>query len=159
MVQNKVLGFLLLIIFFPFFCFAQELTLEQTSDYNEIVGSVMSPFCPGKLLHDCPTEKASELKNLVKEKLVKGQSKDSVLIYLQDQFGKETLSSAPESSGFGAFAWYAPGVFFVLSVVIYLFWIKFIDVKSVTNIDVYNVLSEELKETEKRILEELGRKN
>ena len=74
----------------------------------------MSPYCPGKLLSDCPSAKASELKKTIREDLANGKSKESVLANLNDEFGEETMKSVPDESGFGLLAWSAPFLFLVV---------------------------------------------
>ena len=158
---NKKIILSLVFVFFitPVSVFSQEMSTDQSSEYSDIVTSVMSPFCPGKLLHDCPSEKATELKDSIKSMLIEGDSKDKILNYLNDQFGSETLRSAPESSGFGAVGWYMPAAFLIFGVGIYLFWIKVTDSKG-KNLQISNLnISEDLLEIEKRVLEDLRNKN
>jgi cytochrome c-type biogenesis protein CcmH len=80
---------------------------------QSIFTTVMSPYCPGKLLSDCPSAKASELKHLIRDELAQGKSKEEVLLKLQDEYGAETLRAVPEASGFGLLAWLAPILFLV----------------------------------------------
>jgi len=80
---------------------------------QSIFTTVMSPYCPGKLLSDCPSAKASELKHMIREELAQGRSKEDVLLKLQDEYGTETLRAIPETSGFGLLAWLVPALFLV----------------------------------------------
>ena len=86
-------------------CFAQELSSAQQAVFAAVTSKAMSPYCPGKLLSDCPSGKASELKTVLREKILSGADEQSLMTYLEDQYGKETIQSVPEVSGFSAFAW------------------------------------------------------
>lgn len=72
-------------------------------DANEIYNSVMSPFCPGRLLANCPSTQAADLRESVKAQLVAGVAKDVVLDQLYAEWGEEILG-APR----GAVAWIVP---------------------------------------------------
>lgn len=80
---------------------------------QSIFTTVMSPYCPGKLLSDCPSAKASELKHFIRDELAQGKSKEEVILKLQDEYGAETLRAVPEASGFGLLAWLVPILFLV----------------------------------------------
>jgi cytochrome c-type biogenesis protein CcmH len=77
-----------------------------------VFGQVLSPFCPGKLLQDCPSSAASELKTEIREKIKSGKSREDVLADLYLVYGDE-ISAVPRTVGFGLLAWLAP-LFFVL---------------------------------------------
>ncbi len=91
--------------------YADEQIIE--SNAQSIFTSVMSPYCPGKLLSDCPSAKASELKKTIREELSKGLSKEEVITKLNDDYGEETLKAVPDSSGFGILAWLVPILFLI----------------------------------------------
>lgn len=78
--------------------------------------SIMSPFCPGRSLEDCPSEKASDLKREIRTKLDQGKSEDEVLNDLYAMYGQE-ISAVPS----GIFAWGIPiGVVLIGLLVIFL---------------------------------------
>lgn len=109
---------LLCIPAFTNFAFSQEnqnLVNSQTLDIaNEINSEIMSPFCPGLLLRDCPSEKATELKNQILTKLEKDKlEKKQVISWLEQQFGSK-IYSAPQMKGFGIVGWLMPAVFLLL---------------------------------------------
>jgi cytochrome c-type biogenesis protein CcmH len=94
-----------------------ELTAKQ------IYGEVYSPFCPGRLLQDCPSSSANELKNQIKSDLASGKTKSEVLQALLEKYGKE-LGALPAVSGFSSLAWIIP-IFFVLGgLLIIRIWLK-----------------------------------
>lgn len=89
---------------------------------QEIYGSVMSPFCPARLLTDCPSPSASELKVKILNELKAGKGREQILQELYTTFGS-TLRAAPEAHGFGALAWWVPVLFAVGGVGIYAMWL------------------------------------
>jgi cytochrome c-type biogenesis protein CcmH/NrfF len=101
-----------------------ELNAEQNSIYSTIVGKVMSPYCPGKILSDCPTEKAAELKLTIKNQIISGSKEQQIIEYLESEYGKETISSMPTYSGFGGIAWVTPFLFLVIGGVLLIKMLK-----------------------------------
>ena len=89
---------------------------------EEIFGSLMSPFCPGKLLRDCTSSSAAELKQKVHQRLLKGESAEHITQSLLVLYGEE-IRAAPRVRGFGATAWIAPFAFLALGGVIFFLWL------------------------------------
>lgn len=48
---------------------------------------VMSPFCPGLALHDCPTQEAVELRTQIQEWAALGWSEERIIQRLEDEYG------------------------------------------------------------------------
>ena len=80
---------------------------------REIYSETMSPFCPGRLLNDCPSSAAHDLKVKIREKLNSGESKQDVFQYLVSLYGDE-IRAAPQNEGFGRAAWLATPIFVLL---------------------------------------------
>jgi cytochrome c-type biogenesis protein CcmH len=91
-------------------------TSVALADYEDtakhLYGTVMSPFCPGRLLSDCPSEQASLLKETILEDLKKGSSEEAILAELESKYGSE-IRAMPTGSGMGLVAWIVPPLFFV----------------------------------------------
>jgi cytochrome c-type biogenesis protein CcmH len=87
-------------------------------DANEIYNTVMSPFCPGRLLANCPSAEAADLRNSVKEQLAAGATKDQVLEELYAVWGEEVLG-APR----GPVAWMVPIGVLVLGALLLIVWL------------------------------------
>ena len=85
---------------------------------NEIYNTVMSPFCPGQLLANCPSAQAADLRESVKEQLAAGVTKDEVLEGLYAVWGEEILG-APR----GAVAWIVPIGVLALGALLLIFWL------------------------------------
>lgn len=80
---------------------AEELT------WQEAAGELMSPACPGRLLVDCPSGEAEQLRTLVKQKVADGWTKEQIKGYFVKLYGEEVLA-APSKRGFYLLAWIVP---------------------------------------------------
>ena len=74
---------------------------------NEISNNIMSPFCPGVTLHDCPSDTALELRREIQDWAESGMSRAEIMTELETQYGPE-IRAIPEASGSGLFAWLLP---------------------------------------------------
>lgn len=89
--------------------------------FSEVAGALMSPVCPGKLLHDCPSSEGAQLRELVRRKVFAGESKEQIVRYFVEVYGRDVLPKPP-AEGFYLTAWLLPfggvlagfGVVFVL---------------------------------------------
>ena len=93
--------------------FTLTLAMPAFADEGYVFTHFLSPFCPGRTLQDCPSEKATELKTEIRNRLVSGQTEDQVLNDLLKEYG-EQYRAAPTMSGFGSLAWLMPLGFFAL---------------------------------------------
>ena len=89
---------------------------------REIIGQSMSPFCPGLSLTACPSPSADSLRRDIVARVIAGESKQSILTHLENDFGTAILG-APKFSGSGAVAWVVPGVFLVVGALLITRWI------------------------------------
>lgn len=100
------------------FCASAGLAVAQDHPVaGELVDQVMSPFCPGKVLSDCPSPQAAEWRVDVHRWAEEGASESEIMERLQARVpGFELARKAPpESTGFLPI-----GAFLVASFV--LFW-------------------------------------
>lgn len=94
---------------------------EETA--NEISNTVMSPYCPGRLLRDCPSSQATELKDKIKESLIAGLSEQQVRDNLYSEYG-DIILSVPKPTILGRVVWVAPIVFLLLGGLLIFRWIR-----------------------------------
>ncbi len=73
---------------------------------TEIAGEIMSPYCDGVTLHDCPSPAAAELRNQIERWAQQGWTKPRIIAELENRFG-ERIHAAPRSSE-GVAAWALP---------------------------------------------------
>jgi cytochrome c-type biogenesis protein CcmH len=76
---------------------------ETTALYQ----GMLSPFCAGRSLNDCPSSKAQELKDEMRARLEAGESKDVILEDVIARYG-EQYRAVPLFAGFGVFVWIVP---------------------------------------------------
>ena len=75
---------------------------------NAVAHEVMSPYCPGVTLHDCPSSSAQEMREEIAGWAEDGMTKDEILARLEDEFGS-SIRAVPRGSG-GVFAWLLPAL-------------------------------------------------
>jgi cytochrome c-type biogenesis protein CcmH/NrfF len=95
---------------------AESLDREATNVYQQ----VFSPFCPGRSLNDCPSGKATDLKNEIRQKLENGESSEQVLNEIFARFGDQ-YRAVPRFQGVGVLVWLAPIGFLLVGLLIALF--------------------------------------
>jgi cytochrome c-type biogenesis protein CcmH/NrfF len=76
---------------------------------NDIASKVVSPYCPGVTLHDCPSAAAVELRTKIQSWIEDGVSKQAVLDRLEQEYGT-TINAAPAPDGTGIWAYVLPAV-------------------------------------------------
>jgi cytochrome c-type biogenesis protein CcmH/NrfF len=78
----------------------------------ELSHNLMSPFCPGRTLSECPSPQADELRLWILEQARAGATREEVEAELFRSFGDQ-LRQAPRAEGIGLLAYAVPGVFLV----------------------------------------------
>jgi cytochrome c-type biogenesis protein CcmH/NrfF len=74
--------------------------------YN-LANELMSPYCPGRALPDCPSPQASELRQWIIAQEREGRPESEVMAQLLGRFGEGMLQQ-PRASGFGLTAYAIP---------------------------------------------------
>ncbi|HEX2057257.1 MAG TPA: cytochrome c-type biogenesis protein CcmH [Actinomycetota bacterium] len=75
---------------------------------NAVAQEVMSPYCPGVTLHDCPSSSAREMRAEITTWARAGMSKDEIIDRLEDEFGP-SIRALPTGGG-GLLAWLLPAI-------------------------------------------------
>lgn len=103
----------------------REVAAQQAEDKTagEIFNTVMSPFCPGLLLANCPSSQAADLRERIRTRLAAGATKAEVLDELYAEFGEEVLG-APPARGIGLLAWIVPGAIMLLGAAGIVVWLR-----------------------------------
>ncbi len=76
---------------------------------NAVAQEVMSPYCPGVTLHDCPSSSALEMRAEIVAWAEDGMTKDAILDRLEAEFGP-SIRAVPRAEGSGLLAWLLPGL-------------------------------------------------
>jgi len=81
--------------------------------WQDVAGDLMSPACPGRTLLNCTSSQAEQWRELIRQKLAQGESKEQIVQYFVD-IGGEAMLAAPPKKGFALTAWLLP-LFFVVN--------------------------------------------
>jgi cytochrome c-type biogenesis protein CcmH/NrfF len=103
---------------------AESQTSELDTKATRLYQEIFSPFCPGRSLNDCPSQRAQELKLEIRKRLGEGEGEDLVLEGVIARFG-EQYRAVPRYSGFGRLVWWGPLGFLVLGSVLAVWIARF----------------------------------
>jgi len=76
---------------------------------TDVANNVMSPFCPGLTLHDCPSEAAVQLRERIERWARDGATRTEITARLEREYGEAILATPPRE-GTGLVAWLLPAV-------------------------------------------------
>jgi cytochrome c-type biogenesis protein CcmH len=76
---------------------------------NDISSEIMSPFCDGVTLHECPSAEALSLRARIEKWVRRGWTRDRIMGRLEQQYGA-SIRALPPRSGTGLVAWVGPAV-------------------------------------------------
>ncbi len=72
-----------------------------------IARELQCPVCQGLSVADSPSDLATQMRGVIREKLQAGESREIIVSYFTERYG-ETILMTPPRSGFTAVAWIAP---------------------------------------------------
>jgi cytochrome c-type biogenesis protein CcmH/NrfF len=101
-----LIGALLLGLLFPCAALAADASVGRRA--HSLSGDLMSPFCPGRTLADCPSPDAAAVREEIRARLGRGESETEVRALLEARFGDD-LRGLPRD----AIGWVAPVVILV----------------------------------------------
>ncbi len=78
----------------------------------DLSGELMSPFCPGRTLSECPSPQANSLRMWLIVQEAAGRSRAEVEAELYERYG-DAILAAPRAEGFGIAAYLIPVVAFM----------------------------------------------
>lgn len=84
---------------------ADEQSSERARRAHALAREVMSPFCPGRTLADCPSPDAAALREEIREFIDAGVEKEAILARLEARFG-DAIRGVPRS----IWGWTFPGL-------------------------------------------------
>ncbi len=96
---------------------------EVDQQASRLFDQVMSPFCPGRTLTNCPSPQADIMRAGIKERIRAGATADQIWDELYAAYGDQ-VRSIPRASGFNLLAWIIPGLFFVLGALLLVRWMR-----------------------------------
>ncbi len=78
----------------------------------DLSGELMSPFCPGRTLSECPSPQANSLRMWLIVQEAAGRNRAEVEAELYERYG-DAILAAPRAEGFGIAAYLIPVVAFM----------------------------------------------
>ncbi len=108
---------------------AQDLTRA-----NRLLGTLMSPFCPGLTLANCPSPYAETLRVSIRTRLDAGEAPDSIVASLVAAFG-EGIRGAPPARGIGLALWVLPVAGVAVGGIALLWWLRCIRARAAVTAD------------------------
>ena len=102
---------------------ASQYTPEVEREAARVTGSVMSPFCPGRLIADCPSPAAIEMREQIRQRIAAGETAEGIQAELLETYG-EYVRAAPTGSGFDLAAWVVPPVALALAAFAVMLWMR-----------------------------------
>jgi cytochrome c-type biogenesis protein CcmH/NrfF len=100
-----------------------ESQAEPPSWGYELAAYLMSPFCPGRTLADCPSPQAQTLRMWILVQAASGRSREEVEEELYERFG-DVIRPAPKAEGFGLAAYAIPVLAFLGGGVFVLLYLR-----------------------------------
>lgn len=96
-----------------------NLSQGQRNEYNAVVDRINSPFCPGRLLRDCPSSGADKLKEEIADLARSNRSASKIKQILFEKYGDD-INPMP-SGTVGYFAWILPAIIFLGVLIVIIF--------------------------------------
>ncbi len=106
------------------FLMTTSLGLAQTptpNEINEVARDLWCPLCNGVRLDNCDLQACIQMREVISEKLMAGESKEQIKAYFVTQYGDVVLGQ-PSREGFNLVAW----VFPILAAVVGLGWLVYL---------------------------------
>jgi cytochrome c-type biogenesis protein CcmH len=137
----------LIVIAVTFAAFSSAWAQDQAVDTkaNELYDEVMSPFCPGRTLANCPSPQAAQLRERIKQRVAAGSTDEQIKDELYEVYG-EVVLGAPRKEGFGLLAYVLPALFILAGAVVLVSWITSMKRARVTDAVVADTLDSESRE-------------
>jgi len=98
--------------------------LAQTptpNEVNAVAKELWCPLCNGVRLDNCELQACVQMREVIAQKLMEGESKDQIKAYFVQQYGDVVLG-APSHEGFNRLAWIFP----ILAAIVGLGWLAYL---------------------------------
>jgi cytochrome c-type biogenesis protein CcmH len=84
---------------------------------HAVEAQVWSPYCPGRLLIDCATTQARDLRTQIQQRVDRGDDTEEVIAWIRSEFGDEAVAR-PSATGTGLVIWLVPAAVFLAGLVV-----------------------------------------
>lgn len=99
---------------------AEDVYTQRTLD---LARKLECPVCNGQTVADSHSGTAREMRNVIEQKVLAGESDDAIIAYFVDRFGEEILAEPPKS-GFTLTLWWAPVGMVLFGLVVVLLFLR-----------------------------------
>lgn len=109
-----------LIISLVFLFFSIHATANDSSDLYEISNELMCPVCQGQTVAESNSKLAISMRDVIKQKITEGKSKNEILNYFTEIYGDNILATPPVK-GLNILLYFVPILFLIISI---FYWFK-----------------------------------
>ena len=88
---------------------------------NAVARKLFCPVCENTPLDVCPTEACQQWRDVIRTKLIEGQTEGEILEYFAEMYGDSVLAQPPPRQ---VVAWLLPVVIVLAAVVALAFWLR-----------------------------------
>lgn len=106
-IKSPALMLVFLALFFASFTLGQETQLEQR--VFEIARDLRCPVCTSESVADSNADIAIEMREIIQEKLIAGESEQQINAFFQERYG-DWIMLEPPKRGVHLFVWLLPAV-------------------------------------------------
>jgi cytochrome c-type biogenesis protein CcmH len=99
--------------------YAQEGPTQD--EINAVARQLFCPVCENTPLDVCPTEACEQWRDVIRTRLMEGQSEEEILDYFAVMYGDSVLAQPPARQ---VFAWLMPVVIVLAAFVALAFWLR-----------------------------------
>jgi cytochrome c-type biogenesis protein CcmH len=90
---------------------------------QRLFGKLMSPFCPGLTLAQCPSPGADSLRNDIRARLAAGEKPAAITTAYAADWGEQMLGTPPVRD-WGVLLWTLPGILLLAGAVALALWLR-----------------------------------
>ncbi len=112
--QNHLVISLILLLF------SIQATANDSSDLYEISNELMCPVCQGQTVAESNSKLAISMRDVIKQKITEGKSKNEILNYFTEIYGDNILATPPVK-GLNILLYFVPILFLIISI---FYWFK-----------------------------------
>ena len=116
-VSYKIVSILLLLICLS--CYSTEISEAESQEdlAQSIDRNIMCPVCPSETIDESQVPIAKQMRDIVREKLSLGETKEEILDYFSQRYG-EAILAKPTAEGFNLIVWIIPPIIVVVGMVL-----------------------------------------
>jgi len=100
-----------------------ELTPELDARAASLYAGIMCPICDGQTISQSHAQISETMRQMVRERLIAGDSDDEIYAFMTSAFGEDILASPP-TSGIGVAVWVVPPIALLLGAVTVAFVVR-----------------------------------